>query len=1388
LLIVTAVRADNRKCNNKTNLFRSKQIKNHLQPHLIYFSHMKQKRATERIGPWSSILLVGWFLLSHLSAQGQVSGYVFRDFNADGVRTASKPIEPGVSGATVRVYVDIDPTPRTTTTAADGTYSFNATQVPPGLPLRVEFFGFETGYYTGPFGAGSGTTVQFVTSGTSATAVNAGINYPADYCQANPPVITPCYVNGNPISNIDNNGNIITDASKKSGNQDVLVAVPFGVSGLAGSSPGNTPFHLATGAEIGAVWGVAFQRRTSTIFSSATMKRHSGFGPLGTGGIYITNVSATSITNGTSSSFIDVRTIGIDTGADSRTILSGKKNEASRDVVAMTAVGRAAIGGLDFSEDDKSLFFMNLNDRKLYNVFIDIPARAPKAADVKSWTLADPGCVQGVFRPWAVRVYRGRVYVGGVCSGENVNTSTVADPDHPDFGLAIANQDKLRGYVYSMNPNDGPTAQFKQELSFPLSFTRGYADIDCQNYKYWFPWTDKFPNSCNPDPTNPNPPLQKAIWPQPLITSLVFDDDGSLLVGMLDRFGFLAGNRNQSPIATDNVLYDGFTGGDLLRAQRNTDGTFTLESNGTSGPYTNPAGQNVSKGPGGGVFFSDVFWLFGGKLGHDQILNGALAYVPGSGEVFSSAFDPYYTEDPTSPNYNNVFRAGGFKILNPRTGRATRSFALYYETTASVTAENGTFGKAAGLGDAKGLCIPAPLEIGNRIWYDDNRNGIQDAYEKGVDGLVLTLHDMDNGGALVGTQTTKNGGQFYFNNTTLAPAILLPSRKYEIWMTSDQFPTIDLSKANNRGGRAAAGTRQYFVSPANQGNPLTNSKGVLDGSVVKIAVTTGDFGQNAHIADASIYSCPVLTLTTKTFRVCQGQPAPNSILDGAYFSRVDKLRFVVFDTKQSGTDMYNYTNSQVLAEFSPTSWSTSAPESFTLNGSLIPTTGGNKYVYAVISPAPSATACRPYDETVIEIIPTPVVSATGGQITCSVKSVTLTSTATDSKGNSLTSTPNYSWTGPNGFTANTRNVAVSAAGSYTLSVSTAECLNTFGKAVALVTSDTAVPSLTLTATPSKTAAVGESVTLTASGCTGGTLTLSTPFVVTVVEGINLYSATCTNGSGCSATASVSVTGLVKSLTVKAQSVCIKDTPFISYTVTAVNFVPQNGVTITIRKFADNSIVDTKTNQPFTGSFLYTGARIDAQGNPIDWPGWDLINDEWVMVDDGLRPYLKVSFTVNPTTEANIDYPAPTSACISGPLHGLGDRVWKDNNNNGIQDSGEPGIPNFKVELYEVINGVRSTSALSTTTTNGQGYYLFPDLPFGSYQVRFVPSSIPANSQPSPAFAGIDRTIDSNANPTTGFSDVIVLSSTDAKRPNRTVDAGFAPCVPTCIPMSTTRIR
>ena len=68
---------------------------------------------------------------------------------------------------------------------------------------------------------------------------------------------------------------------------------------------------------------------------------------------------------------------------------------------------------------------------------------------------------------------------------------------------------------------------------------------------------------------------------------------------------------------------------------------------------------------------------------------------------------------------------------------------------------------------------------------------------------------------------------------------------------------------------------------------------------------------------------------------------------------------------------------------------------------------------------------------------------------------------------------------------------------------------------------------------------------------------------------------------------------------------------------------------------------------------------------------------------------------------------------------LGNRVWIDNvDNNGVIDDGEPGVGGVTVQLIDPETG----EVVATTTTDGEGYYLFTGLSDGDEYVVRIPAS------------------------------------------------------------------
>ena len=91
---------------------------------------------------------------------------------------------------------------------------------------------------------------------------------------------------------------------------------------------------------------------------------------------------------------------------------------------------------------------------------------------------------------------------------------------------------------------------------------------------------------------------------------------------------------------------------------------------------------------------------------------------------------------------------------------------------------------------------------------------------------------------------------------------------------------------------------------------------------------------------------------------------------------------------------------------------------------------------------------------------------------------------------------------------------------------------------------------------------------------------------------------------------------------------------------------------------------------------------------------------------------------------------------------LGSFVWEDQDSDGQQDIGEPGIAGAVVELFVDSGGGTFVAAMDvngtavpTQTTTISGEYLFSNLPPGDYRVQVTP---PANFIPTPTQNGADN--------------------------------------------------
>jgi hypothetical protein len=279
-----------------------------------------------------SILLILMSIVA-TGVRGQVSGVVFIDYDSNGKLTTNNPAEPGAAGVKVQLFVGNSTTPAVAFTDTAGVYQFDISKAPKDSLLRVEFSNFPETFSPSFVGLNSGTDVQFIKA--PATNINLGITNDDEYCidtEAGPKVTTACYVMGNPLT------------GGSAGEDPALVLFDYNAQGLAGVDDFSM-VKLAKAKDIGPTWIASYQRDSKRLMVGAIVRRHVGMGPLGTGGLYYIDLG-----NGnTIHSFLDVKTLGIDTGPDPVTnlnLLPASRTGRSRDSLAFHTAGKVGMGGV----------------------------------------------------------------------------------------------------------------------------------------------------------------------------------------------------------------------------------------------------------------------------------------------------------------------------------------------------------------------------------------------------------------------------------------------------------------------------------------------------------------------------------------------------------------------------------------------------------------------------------------------------------------------------------------------------------------------------------------------------------------------------------------------------------------------------------------------------------------------------------------------------------------------------------------------------------------------------------------------------------------------------------------------------------------------------------
>ncbi|WP_159040120.1 SdrD B-like domain-containing protein [Streptomyces sp. XY533] len=704
-------------------------------------------------------------------SDGTVRIKVIRDSNTNGRYDSAT--EPPAAGITVEL-TDVDGNVVTGVTGPDGVATFPPNTVLTGGKYYVRMKMPNGSFLQPTFGASGGlaSNASIVDVIDGDAELTMGVRNPADWCEDNPRLSTVCQV-----------------AAAKTGG--VRTTVTFNFNERGDSNSGNTT-TLATRNDTGNTYGVAYHRQQRRIFTGAHAKRHTVYGPGGQGAIYVTPRAG-----GATTLFATVPSAGTTAHQDSVRL----------DGPFVGVVGKESLGDIDISENDRQLFAVNLNDRRLYTYDA---AQPTAAAPVTSVAIPNPGCrAASDWRPFGLGVRDGVVYVGGTCSAES--TQNAAD---------------LQAAVWTYNP---VTATFGATplLTKALNFPRGEASVGTPASNRWYPWT----TGAATFPT----PQQIVAHPEPILSDIAIESNGDMVLGFRDRFADMTGFQMEHPNSAYTGLHSTVSGGDLNRACRKPDGSFEWEGTGNC-PNNAPTRPNGGQAANVVEFYPGENW----PGVHQEVAQGAIGLSLREGRLAGTALDP-----------TNQAWTGGLGFFDRTTGsRGTNTFEHGFSIQKLNDPLDGGFGKANGLGDLEVLCDEPAVQIGSRVWYDRNKGGAQsvDDDEPGIPGVTVQLLAED--GTLMATVRTGADGAYYF-----APEHgVRPNTKYKIRFDKS---TADTSVINSRRPPATSGLVWSPVQSAGPGSTDIDSDAAPEttttGQYATAEVTTGAPGTVDHTIDAGLY-------------------------------------------------------------------------------------------------------------------------------------------------------------------------------------------------------------------------------------------------------------------------------------------------------------------------------------------------------------------------------------------------------------------------------------------------------------------------------------------------------------------------------------------------------
>jgi uncharacterized repeat protein (TIGR01451 family) len=723
------------------------------------------------------------------------TGFVFFDGNNNGTKDAS---EVGFGGVTVKAYNASNALAATAISAftpVPGQYSLGG--LTNGQAYRIEFT-VPAGYNDGAFGTTPQTSVQFVQAG--ATCPNFGVYVPG-VCLPDKTIRVIAGCAAIPLIN--------STISLVSWDYTSCVTTLARYAATPHTDDANA-------SQVGIPLGLGLlnkDKKNRVIFSTIASPNTGVFpeSPDGKDALYIADYT------GTGNGFQSVKLLTKLTG------LTPSINISNQNPVGTTTnFGEYGLGGVDISEDNKTLYVVNMGNGKLVKLDISgidyatVPTGGYTNLPVSEITIptSTAGCTNGVFRPTGIEVYAGSVYVAGICDASTSSTNTNSD---------------LRLKVLKMNPsNNNFTVVMNEDLSAIIagSISSNTGQGPNPGWKQT-KWKDTFVGGWG----------ESNGEVQPVAVDMDFDDTGSIILGV----------TNRKVYSNSSVSETGY----LVRTYRQADGSFALENAGVSGPYTssariNPSLQpgnfnNTPAGPGQKWFFEQGMVNSIPNDGHPNLFSGGVFIVPGKQEVLAGFVDPLEFQ---------------------QTG------ARYFDWTTGITkcGTSVTGFKVFAITGTQGVCDATPVEIGDRVWRDNNLNGIQDADEPGLKGVTVAVCEPGTTTPIATAITDANG--YYIFST--AAGTSTTNIKYGVALNFNapyDVKVTGLGSDPSVSGLTLTGMSPVLgetASTTNTGATPANSDAFLVGGLPTIRVVVGSAGQNNHTYDFGfgVSSCTMTATAT----------------------------------------------------------------------------------------------------------------------------------------------------------------------------------------------------------------------------------------------------------------------------------------------------------------------------------------------------------------------------------------------------------------------------------------------------------------------------------------------------------------------------------------------